>query len=104
MFKINEKVIAHEGTSSVGGIFIYESFYTCEVVKINAKSIRTRILSIKRTTNGKVTSEREIGDNSKYFATFAYWKTVRREYGVNKGKMVSFYKNREYGIIEVVEC
>lgn len=97
--KVNEMVQIHEGNNSMGGIFIYEKFITGTVVKINEKSIRVHMTHAKCTTNGKVT--REYNMNEK--ATFAFWKTVEnREAGKNAGKKVSFYKNNNFGIIEVV--
>ena len=99
--KINEMVQIHNGSNSMGTMFIYEKFITGEVVKINEKSIRVHMTHIKRTTNGEVTSENEMNTT----ATFAFWKTIKnRQFGKNAGKTVSLYKNKEYGIIEVVEC
>lgn len=94
-----KQVMIHKGTNSMGTMFIYESFITGEIIKENAKSIRVHMTHCKRTTNGKTTSERDMNE----IATFAFWKTVEnRQCGKNAGKCVSFYKNREYGIIEVV--
>lgn len=99
MIKLNEMVQIHEGTSSMGGMYIYEKFITGKVVKVNAKSIRVHLSYIKRTVNGKLVSENEMNED----ATFTFWKTVyRRQSGKNTGKKVSFYKNREFGIIEVI--
>lgn len=99
MLKINETVQIHEGTSSMGGMFIYEKFIIGEVVKINEKSIRVHMTHMKRTANGKVVGESEMNAN----ATFTFWKTVdKRQSGKNAGKKVNFYKNKNYGIIEVV--
>lgn len=97
--KINEMVQIHEGTSSMGGMFIHEKFTTGKVVKVNAKSIRVHMTYVKRMVNGKLVSEDEMNET----ATFAFWKTVEnRQFGKNVGKKVSFYKNNAYGIIEVV--
>ena len=99
MMKVNEMVQIHEGSSSMGGFFIYEKFITGEVVKVNEKSIRVNMNHIKKTTNGKVTYEGKMNET----ATFAFWKTVEnRQSGRNAGKKVSFYKNNAFGIIEVV--
>lgn len=93
------EVEIHDGTCSMGGMFIYEKLITGEVIKENAKSIRVKMTHCKHTTNGKVTSERDINE----VATFAFWKTIKnREFGKNAGKCVSFYKNKEFGIIEIV--
>lgn len=99
MLKVNETVQIHEGTSSMGGMYIHEKFITGEIVKINEKSIRVHMTCIKRMINGKLVSENEMNEN----ATFAFWKTVdRRQCGKNAGKKVSFYKNKSFGIIEVI--
>lgn len=99
MIKLNEKVQIHEGTSSMGGMFIHEKFITGEIVKINEKSIRVHMSYIKRMVNGKLISENEMNEN----ATFAFWKTIdKRQSGKNAGKKVSFYKNNIFGIIEIV--
>ena len=83
----------------MGTMFIYEKFIDGEIVKENAKSIRVHLTHCKYTTNGKVT--REYNMNEK--ATFAFWKTIEnRQFGKNAGKKVSFYKNNNFGIIEVV--
>lgn len=98
--KVNEMVQIHEGTCSMGGMFIHEKFITGKIIKVNAKSIRVHLSHIKRTVNGKLVSEDEMNED----ATFAFWKTVEnREFGKNKNKTVSFYKNREFGIIEIVQ-
>lgn len=100
MIKLNEMIQIHEGTSSMGGIFIHEKFITGEVVKVNEKSIRVHMTHIKRTVNGKLVSEDEMNET----VTFTYWKTVEnRQFGQYAGKKVSFYKNREFGIIEIAE-
>ena len=85
---INEKVTAHNGTNSMGTMFIYETFKTGEIVKVNAKSIRVRLESEKRTVNGEVKSERRIN----VVATFTFWKNRS-----DNGK--ALYKNAEHGII-----
>lgn len=97
--KVNEMVQIHDGNSSMGGVFIYEKFITGAVVKINEKSIRVHMTHAKCTTNGKVTHEYNMSRE----ATFAFWKTTEnRQCGKNAGKKVSFYKNNNFGIIEVV--
>ena len=98
--KINEMVQIHDGSNSMGGMFIHEKFITGKIIKVNAKSIRVHLSHIKRTVNGKLVSEDEMNED----ATFAFWKTVEnRQFGKNKGKKVSFYKNNAFGIIEIAE-
>lgn len=98
--KVNEMVQIHDGSNSMGGMFIHEKFITGKIIKVNAKSIRVHLSHIKRTVNGKLVSEDEMNED----ATFAFWKTVEnRQFGKNKGKKVSFYKNNAYGIIEIAE-
>ena len=97
--KVNEMVQIHTGSNSMGGMFIHEKFITGEIVKVNEKSIRVHMTYIKRTVNGKLVSEDEMNEK----ATFAFWKTVKNiEFGKNAGKTVSFYKNKQFGIIEIV--
>lgn len=94
-----KNVIIHEGTNSVGTMFIYEKFIDGEIVKENAKSIRVHLTHCKCTTNGKLTREFDMNTT----ATFAFWKVIKnREFGKNKGKNVAVYKNKDYGIIETV--
>jgi hypothetical protein len=88
MEAISEKVTAHNGTNSMGTMFIYETFKTGTIVKVNAKSIRVRLEHEKRTTNGKVKSERPLNTE----ATFTFWKNRK-----DNGK--ALYKNAEHGII-----
>lgn len=95
--KVNQMVQIHNGSSSMGGIFIYEKFITGKIVKINQKSIRVHMTHMKCTTNGKVTAEREMDET----ATFDFWKTIERQFGKNAGKTVTIYKNRKYGLIEI---
>lgn len=95
---INTNVQIHNGSCSMGTMFISEKFIDGNVVKENAKSIRVHMIHCKCTTNGKVTREYDMNET----ATFAFWKTIKREFGKNAGKVVSFYKNNEYGIIEIV--
>lgn len=98
--KVNEMVQIHDGSNSMGGMFIHEKFITGQIIKVNAKSIRVHLSYIKRTVNGKLVSEDEMNED----ATFAFWKTVEnRQFGKNKGKNVSFYKNNAFGIIEIAE-
>lgn len=97
---LGKVVEIHEGRVSMGGMFIYEAFISGEIVKVNAKSIRVKMGSCKRTVNGKVTCQ----ENMNTTASFTFWKKVVREFGKNAGKTVSFYKNTKYGVIEIVEC
>ena len=96
---INEMVQIYNGNNSMGGMFIYEKFITGTVVKVNKKSIRVHMTHVKYTTNGEITREYNINEE----ATFTFWKTIEnRQFGKNAGKTVNIYKNKEYGIIEVV--
>ena len=97
--KVNEMVQIHNGNNSMGGIFTYEEFITGTIVKVNKKSIRVHMTHAKFTTNGQVTKEQDMDET----ATFTFWKTIEnRQFGKNVGKTVSIYKNKEYGIIEIV--
>lgn len=96
--KVNEMVQIHKGRNSMGGIFIQEEFITGKIVKVNKKSIRVHMTQAKCKTNGKVTREYDINKT----ATFDFWKTIDRQFGKNAGKTVSLYKNKEYGLIEIV--
>ena len=97
--KVNEMVQIHDGSNSMGGMFIHEKLITGKVIKVNEKSIRIHMTYIKRMVNGKLVSEDEMNE----VATFAFWKTVEnRQFGKNKGKTVSFYKNNAFGVIEVI--
>lgn len=97
--KVNDMVQIHDGSNSMGGMYIYEKFITGKIVKENAKSIRVHMTNVKRMVNGKLVSEDEMNET----ATFAFWKTVEnRQFGKNAGKKVSFYKNNSFGIIEIV--
>jgi hypothetical protein len=82
------KVQAHTGTCSMGTMFIYEAFRNGEIIKVNEKSIRVKLDSERRTTNGKTTSERALNTT----ATFRFWKNRS-----DNGK--ALYKNAEFGII-----
>lgn len=95
--KINEMVQIHQGTCSMGGMYIHEKLITGKVVKVNAKSVRVHMTHIERMVNGKLVSEDEMNET----ATFAFWKTVKRS-EFNAGKTVSYFKNKEYGIITVI--
>ena len=96
---INKTVQIHRGNNSMGGIFIYEESITGTVVKVNKKSIRVHMTHAKCTTNGKITREYDMNEE----ATFTFWKTIEnKQFGKNAGKTVSIYKNKEYGIIEIV--
>jgi len=96
--KVNEMVQIHKGYSR-DGISTYEEFITGTIVKVNEKSIRVHMTHAKCTENGKVTHEYDMNEK----ATFTFWKTIEnRQFGKNAGKTVSVYKNKEYGIIEIV--
>jgi len=95
--RINEMVQIHNGYNSMGGMFIYEKFITGKVDKVNKKSIRVHMTHVKCTTNGKITREYDMDEK----ATFAFWKTIERQFGKNAGKTVSIYKNNKYGIVEI---
>jgi len=97
--KVNEIVQIRSGYNSMGGMFIYEKFIEGKVIKVNAKSIRVHMTHVKCTTNGKLTREYDINEK----ATFDFWKTIEnKQFGKNAGKTVSIYKNKKYGIIEIV--
>jgi hypothetical protein len=83
----------HSGYNSPGGIFIYEQIITGTIVKVNAKSIRVYMTSVKCLTNGEITREYNINQE----ATFTFWKKIDKQSGT-----VSVYKNPKYGIIEIV--
>lgn len=96
--RTNEMVQVHDGSCSMGGMFIYEKFITGTVVKVNKKSIRVHMTHVKCTTNGKVTREYDVDAT----ATFTFWKTIEnKQLGKNAGKTVDIYKNNGYGIIEI---
>ena len=90
MTKINERVQIHEGTNSIGGMYIYEVFITGKIVKVNKKSIRVHMTHVKCAINGKITKEYDIDET----ARFDFWKTI------NNGT-VDVYKNPKYGIIKI---
>lgn len=93
-----KNVVIYDGKSSMGTMFIYEKIINGEIVKENAKSIRVHLTHCKYTTNGKLTRECDMNET----ATFAFWKVINKECGKNKGKDVALYKNKDYGIIEIV--
>jgi len=96
---VNEMVQIHKGNNSMGGIFIYEEVIEGTIVKVNKKSIRVHMAHVKCLTNGKITHEYDMNEE----ATFDFWKTIEhRQSGKNAGKTVSLYKNKKYGIIEIV--
>ena len=96
---LNQKVSIHDGKNSVGTMFITEKFIDGVIVKENEKSIRVKMTGCKYTCNGKI--ERAFEMNK--IATFAFWKVIdSRSFGKNAGKKVSLYKNKEYGLIEIV--
>jgi len=95
--KVNEMVQIHKGNNSMGGMFIYETFITGTIVRVNEKSIRVHMTHAKCTTNGKVTHEYDMNEK----ATFTFWKTIDKDYGKNAGKTVDIYKNSKYGLIEI---
>ena len=84
------KVEAHTGRLSIGTMFIYETFRSGEIIKVNAKSIRVNLTTERRTENGKTISEKETNIS----ANFAFWK-VRDDNGK------TLYKNAQYGIIRL---
>jgi hypothetical protein len=88
---VNEMVQIHDGYSR--DIFVHERFITGIIVRINKKSIRVHMTHAKCTENGKITCEYEMNQT----ATFTFWKTIE-----NAGKTVDLYKNKVYGIIEIV--
>lgn len=96
--KVNKMVQIHDGYASMGGMFIHEKFIEGKVIKVNAKSIRVHMTHVKCTTNGELTREYDMNKE----ATFTFWKKVNKQFGKNAGKTVSIYKNKDYGIIEVV--
>jgi uncharacterized protein YkvS len=85
---LHQMVTAHTGTCSMGGMFRYEAFRTGEIMKINRQSIRVHLTYMKRTTNGKVTSEMPMNTD----ATFTFWKVVKDK---------RFFRNSEHGIITI---
>jgi hypothetical protein len=96
---INEMVQIYSGNTSRDGMFIYEKFITGTVVKVNKKSIRVHMTHVKYVTNGRIVCEHDMNDE----ATFTFWKTIEnRQSGKNAGETVSLYKNKDYGIIEIV--
>lgn len=89
----------HKGSNSAGGIFIYERLITGTIIKVNEKSIRVHMFHVKHITDGRVIRECDVDKT----ATFTFWKTIEnKQFGKNAGKTVSIYKNKEYGIIEIV--
>jgi hypothetical protein len=89
--EVGARVTVHDGTCSMGGMFITETFITGAIAKINAKSIRLNLEHLKMTRSGKSTKEVVADRDMKKTATFPYWKTV-------DGR--EFYKNKEYGVLE----
>ena len=97
--KVNEMVQIYGGGMGISGIFTYEKFIIGTIVKVNEKSIRVHMTNVKYATNGEITSEQDMNEE----ATFTFWKTIEnRQYGKNAGKTVDIYKNKHYGIIEIV--
>ena len=97
--KVNEMVQIHSGAMGLSDIFTYEKFIIGTIVKVNKKSIRVHMTHVKYATNGEITREYDMNEK----ATFTFWKTIEnRQFGKNAGKTVSIYKNKEYGIIEIV--
>ena len=90
--KVNEMVQVHNGSCSMGGMFIYERFIEGSIIKVNKKSIRVHMTHAKCTTNGKITREYDMNEE----ATFTFWKKVNKQSGT-----VDVYKNSKYGIIEI---
>lgn len=97
--EVGQTVQIHQGSNSMGGIFIHEKFITGKIVKVNQKSIRVHMTHIKHVTNGQVTKEQDMDET----ATFTFWKTIEnKQFGKNAGKTVSIYRNKKYGLIEIV--
>ena len=69
---MNMKVSAHNGTCSVGGMFIDETFLNGSVVKVNKKSIRVEFTEEVHTRNGKEIARKDASRTE----TFAYWKKL----------------------------
>lgn len=68
----NMTVSAHNGTCSVGGMFIDETILNGTVVKVNKKSIRVAFTEEVHTRNGKEISRKSVNRNE----AFTYWKTL----------------------------
>lgn len=79
--EIGTKVVAHNGTSSIGGMFITETFLNGEIVKVNKKSIKVNLTNTVVTENGK---EKETVVNIEGLHTFKFWKTVDEDTFKNK--------------------
>ena len=90
--KVNEMVQVHNGSCSMGGMFIYERFIEGSIIKVNKKSIRVHMTHAKCTTNGKITREYDMNEE----ATFTFWKKVNKQSGT-----VDVYKNPKYGVIKI---
>lgn len=70
---MNMKASAHNGTSSVGGMFIDETVMNGSVVKANKKSIRVEFTEEVHTRNGKETARKAASRTE----TFTFWKQLR---------------------------
>lgn len=68
----NQTISAHNGTSSVGGMFIDETFLNGEVIRVNKKSIRCKFTEEVHTRNGKEVSRKSIDR----VETFSFWKEL----------------------------
>lgn len=69
---VGKQVTAHNGTASVGGMFINEIFLSGKVTTVNAKSIRVQLNHERRTQNGKETYAGDYSEN----VSFKFWKTL----------------------------
>lgn len=69
---MNMKVSAHNGTCSVGGMFIDETVLNGSVVKVNKKSIRVEFAEEIHTRNGKETARKAASRTE----TFSFWKVL----------------------------
>lgn len=96
--KVSEKVQVHSG-NTIDGITIHERFIEGSIIKVNKKSIRVYMTHVKYVVNGKLVHESDMDD----MAIFNLYKIIQnKQYGKNAGKTVSVYKNKDYGIIEIV--
>jgi len=93
--KVNEMVQIYGGGMGISGILTYEKFIIGTIVEVNEKSVEVHMTNVKYATNGEITSEQDIDEK----ARFDFWKTIKNK---QSGKKASIYKNREYGIIEIV--
>ena len=69
---MNMKVSAHNGTCSVGGMFIDETFLNGSVVKVSKESIRVEFTEEVHTRNGKEIARKDASRTE----AFAFWKML----------------------------